>query len=51
MIMQFMESGKKSVIIASHILDELGEDCRLSYISDKGELVYSGDIEAWDRRG
>ena len=44
--MQFMESGKKSVIIASHILDELDRIADYLIYLDKGDLVYSGDIEA-----
>ena len=46
-IMQFMESGKKSVIIASHILDELDRIADYLIYLDKGELVYSGDIESF----
>lgn len=46
-IMQFMESGKKSVIIASHILDELDRIVDYLIYLDKGELVYSGDIESF----
>ena len=45
--MQFMESGKKSVIIASHILDELDRIADYLIYLDKGELVYSGDIESF----
>ena len=46
-IMKFTEDGKKSVVLASHVMDELDRIADYLIYMENGGLVYSGDIESF----
>jgi len=49
-ILRTLRSMKKTVLISSHILPELSELCDSLTIIDKGKLVFTGSVEALDRK-
>ena len=49
-ILRALRDMKKTVLISSHILPELSEMCDSLTIIDHGKLVFTGSVEALDRK-